>query len=60
MLSPPVSEEVVLRRDPVRRQPLLSILAAATASTGELTGLLMGENLQLWDSEAVAVAGVGG
>lgn len=60
ILSPPASEEVVLRSEPVRRQPLPSILAVATGSTGELTGLLIGENLQLWDSEAVAVAGVGG
>ena len=60
MLRTPASEEVVLRTDPVRRQPLPSLLAAATASTGALTGLLIGENLQLCDSEAGAVRGCWG
>ena len=59
ILKPLASEEAVLRSDPVRRQPLPSILAGPTVSTGELTGLLIAENLQLWDSEAGAVRGAG-
>lgn len=51
------STDPVLRREVVRRQPppTPKLLAVATASAGEPAGLLMGENLQLWDSEAGAV-----